>query len=257
MPEKTLGLSLKGDLSLAASASALSSFSDLLSAIAQEEDPHSSVDWTPEKLSVGSMEVEARGSAESTALLDRIDRRFLDVGESIRSPNGQGFSVPVTRAAQGLIEVTRASGASMRFSSPSGSVTVGDMRLWPAEEAEQPDDRYTYSEGSVEGIVETATIHNGLGFTLYDSLNERAIRCHYHEGNQEQVRRVWGKRAVISGTIQRDAMSGRPTAIRNIKSADPIEDVPTDSYLQARGAIPLPSGGVLPEVAIRLVRNAE
>ncbi len=254
MPERTYGLSIKGELSLAESAKALSSFSDLLDAIAHEEGPDNTVAWRPEALSVGSIDISAKGASDSLDLLDRIDQQYLDVGTSIGSPNGREFSAPVTRAAQALLDINRSNRVSIRFSSQSGMVTVGDLSLWPAEEPKVPP---TFSEGSVEGVVETASIHDGFWFTLFDSLNGLAVRCYYSKSLQEQVRSVWGKRAVISGVIQREALSGRPLAIRDIEIAELIEDTPAGAYRRARGVVPRSAAASQPEVAIRRARNAD
>ena len=110
--------------------------------------------------------------------------------------------------------------------------------------------------GAVEGRIQTLTTRRGLRFTLYDSLHDRAVSCHLREGQQETMRGLWDRCAVVQGRVSRDAITGRPIAIRNITKIEPRPEARTGSYLEAREASPLRPGDPMPEDTLRKIRDA-
>lgn len=67
---------------------------------------------------------------------------------------------------------------------------------------------------------------------------------------------AWGKVAIVEGMVRRDAFTGRPVSVREVTALTVQPDSPTDSYRRARGAVPVPPGGPLPEDVIRRLRDA-
>ncbi|MBI5841947.1 MAG: hypothetical protein HZB19_17805 [Chloroflexi bacterium] len=70
------------------------------------------------------------------------------------------------------------------------------------------------------------------------------------------MREAWGKRAVVSGKVGRQAESGRPVVIREVKSIEIIDKPEQGSYKHARGVLPWKQGDEKPEVTLRRMRNA-
>jgi hypothetical protein len=106
--------------------------------------------------------------------------------------------------------------------------------------------------------VQTLSSRGGLRFTLYDTLNDRAVSCYLAEDfDQEHMRDVWGRRAIIEGWVKRDATSGRPLTIRRVSNVVVRpETEPGGSYREARAAVPLSDSTLLPELVIRRLRDA-
>jgi len=107
--------------------------------------------------------------------------------------------------------------------------------------------------GMVEGVVETLTKRHGLRFTLYDQLNDRPVSCYLQEGQQEEMRGIWGKRAIVQGWVTRDPVDGHPVGIRQISSIQEIDEA--GDYTKARGIAPVGADALLPEEAIRRLRD--
>ena len=112
------------------------------------------------------------------------------------------------------------------------------------------------SIGAIAGRVQTLGDHADLRFNLYDTLFDRAVACYLTPGQEEIMRDAWGERARVSGRITREGSTGRPLSIRNIVAVDILQDAEPGSYRQARGAVPRPPGALLPEDAIRRLRDA-
>ena len=95
----------------------------------------------------------------------------------------------------------------------------------------------TKSLGAVRGRVETISQRNTLRFSIYDLVNDRAVSCHPHPEHKDIMREAWGLIADVSGTVTRDAKSGRPLTIRRVTRVDLVDEGDPDGYLRARGAL--------------------
>ena len=113
------------------------------------------------------------------------------------------------------------------------------------------------SIGAVTGRIQTLINRNGLRFSLYDRLFDKAIACYLSQGQEEMMREDWGKRARVSGRVSREATTGRPIAVRRITSVKILEEPDRSAYRKARGVISWKPGDKLPEQAIREMRDAE
>ena len=72
-----------------------------------------------------------------------------------------------------------------------------------------------YSIGSVEGRLETVSIHGQPTFTIYDALTSRAVRCEFEPDFLRRALDSVGARVLVHGRLQRDAR-GRPVRLRDI-----------------------------------------
>ena len=111
------------------------------------------------------------------------------------------------------------------------------------------------SIGAITGRVQTLSSRSGLRFNLYDTVHDRAVACYLGQGQEEIMREAWGNRATVVGRVSRDPVTGKPLSIRDIRKVELLDDVAPGTYRQARGAIPWEPGDILPEEAIRLLRD--
>ena len=110
--------------------------------------------------------------------------------------------------------------------------------------------------GAVEGRIETLTRRKGLRFTLYDTLNDKAVSCYLEEGHEVLMRGAWGRRAIVEGWVGRDPVTGRPLTIRRVRHIEILSDAESGTYRRARGVVPVGADGLSAEDAVRRVRNS-
>ena len=60
----------------------------------------------------------------------------------------------------------------------------------------------------------------------------------------------------VVGRVSREPVTGKPISIRDIRRVKLLDDVSPGAYRQARGAVPWEPGDMMPEEAIRLLRDA-
>jgi hypothetical protein len=112
------------------------------------------------------------------------------------------------------------------------------------------------SLGAIEGRIQTLSNRKGLRFVVFDILNDRAVSCYLSEGQEDRMREIWGKRAIVEGEISREKETGRPLAIRHITDIKVLEEIGRGGYLRARAIAPRKLGAPLAEVIIRQLRDA-
>jgi hypothetical protein len=112
----------------------------------------------------------------------------------------------------------------------------------------------TRAFGAIEGRLQTVSNRGSLHFTLYDTMNDRAVSCYLEADQDEILRDLWGERVTVEGSITRDANTGRPLTIRQIRRVRPIASR-FGSFREAMGASPWYLSEVRPEEAIRKIRD--
>ena len=70
------------------------------------------------------------------------------------------------------------------------------------------------------------------------------------------MRDVWGNVAVVEGLVERDPVTGRPAAVRDVQKVTVVREASPDGFLSARGLIRPVEGSPEPEVTIRAGRDA-
>ena len=114
----------------------------------------------------------------------------------------------------------------------------------------------TVAIGAVTGRVQVLSNRGGLRFNLYDTIHDKAVSCYLRQGQEEMMREAWGRRATVIGRVTREMETGRPIAVRGIIDVQILEEVAAGSYREARGSVPWQPGDMLPEDAIRRLRDA-
>lgn len=250
MASTTLTLGLEGEVTLELFVRAMSNFSGLVSALHNQIDRDTKIEWVIESLESGSATTRLRGESAQPEVVERVVRAYGVVGKSLADHTPIPYAADVVRNAVGLTSLLDGKIEALRFETPEDEFTVVSPEL----------SVITHSSadfGAVEGRIQTISERGGLRFTLYDTLEDKAVTCYLEPGQGNLLRDLWGRRARVEGLVNRDAVSGRPTAIRLISSIRPIGEVPADSYLLVRGIFNPGEGAERPEAAIRRLRDAQ
>ena len=206
--------------------------------------------WIVDDLQPGSAVVTLRAETGSDYEIARIVANYEDIG-AVLAQNGHPLSASerVKSAADRIKSLTEFVDY-VRFQTAENDFTIypnGDHQARPTA---------TVSIGVVTGRIQTLSNRNGLRFNLYDAIHDKAVVCYLASHQTELIREAWGCRAAITGRITREAQTGRPITIRQITAIETLAEPPPGSYRQARGAAPWQPGDLLPEDAIRRLRDA-
>jgi len=248
--KETLTFALEGDITLASFASALNEFNSLLGNLSKEVGNNSPVEWVVEELYAGSAIATFHGIYDDVKIVETIIEAYEEVGDALSSGREIPFSEAVRKNCRNITGVLNGKVTSIRFETPerdfiiSGKSQVGEKTA-PMK----------YSLGTVKGTVQTLSMRKKLSFTVWDSLFDKPVSCYLKEDQEELMREAWGKRAVVAGRIGRQAESGRPVVIREVKTIEILDKPERGSYKRARGILPWKSGDEKPEVILRRLRN--
>jgi len=263
MALNTLTIALSGEVGLDRFIEAVTKFYDLVTGLSAEAGA-SDVVWMIDDLSAASALAVVRGFGEIEKI-EKVVRAYGEVGVTMEQGKRlTQHSFKVRRAANGLRRIPGGSIDSVRLETPERETILrpvpvrrGDKQMLPAPfppplEAIRPA---TAAFGAVEGRIQTLSNRGGLRFTLYDTINDKAVSCYLAEGNEDIMRDAWGRLAAVEGFISRDPLSGRPLAIRRVRHVTVLQERSIGSYQDARGSS-LPLTDLLPERAIRRLRDA-
>lgn len=250
MPKNTLTLALDGEVALQDFAKAINNFNLLINQLSVEVGKDAQINWIIEELYSGSAVATFRGDYSDYEVIENVITAYEDVGDALASGREIPFSELVQRHAKALTNVIDHKITAIRFETPTQDYLIsGKVK----GESSEP---IKFSYGIVKGTVETLTKRRQLSFTLWDSLFDKPVHCYFKGGEEDNMRNVWGKRAVVSGRIGRQTGTGKPLVVRDVKYVRPLEEVEPGSYSNARGSLPWGKGGETPEEMIRRLRDA-
>lgn len=114
------------------------------------------------------------------------------------------------------------------------------------------------SIGSVEGFLETVSVHNGHKFIVYEGKTGKAVTCHFPRLRlMERVKESLGKRVIVSGLLARNPKN-EPVRITISKDTDFRvfdEDLKVLPFKDLGGSDPDFTGSVTTEEFIRRIRG--
>lgn len=253
MPNDSLTLVLNGEVSLANYIQALGGLQELIKALQAEVDPAAQVDWIVDELEKGSAVTTFRGRGASPGVIHKVVHGFEGVGRALQKGTRPKHSPKVNQAIDRIISVMGESVPSIRF-----ITDAVDADIYPPADSGKnstASKALPSAHGCIRGRVQTISNRHGLRFTLYDAIDDRPILCFLAPGNESVMKNAWGKLALVEGIVRRDALSGKPTTIREIRKVVPLKE--TGSYRDAIGVAPRREGDILsPEDAIRRLRDA-
>ena len=247
-------LALQGEVTLGAFADAVTHFSRLVEALSRDVAVNAEIRWVITELEAGSALTTAQGVGELDVVAS-VSSAYIDVGRSLERGVLPPFSKLVQEEARELISVINRGVEAVRFETPDADATIRRLELAleaaPIVEATEPQPA---AYGGVQGRVQTLTSRGRLRFTLYDTLFDKAVSCYLEQGQEDIMRDVWGRVAVVEGTVSRDSVTGRPQVIRAVRNVTVVRETSPDSYASTRGI--LPRGEAEPEIAVRALRDA-
>lgn len=246
MAKHTITFELGGRVEIKDLENGIIAFRRLISALTPR---NSHVAWVVEDLQPGSAVATLRGEADDPAIVEKVVTDYEIIGDTL-SRRGEltAYKSQVKNAADAIVALT--SGVEyVRFETPDDDYLIYRNGQSPIESAP------LVSIGAVTGRVQTLSNRSGLRFNLYDTIHDRAVACYLSSGQESLMREAWGRLAMVSGRVSRDASTGRAIAIRQIMNVDILEEVPPGSYRRARGAVPWQSSYKKPEEIIRQLRD--
>lgn len=251
MPGETLTFHLDGEVSLMQFRRAVEAFSEIVSRLTHDVAKDDGVRWIIESLDGGSARETVRGiSHRNVASVHKVVAAFEDVATHMqRGDASVGRTKAVQRSADEFLRMLDEGLLGVRFETEERDFTVAR----PADGARFSVPVVT-SLGAVDGKIQTVSDRGSLRFTLYDTMNDRAISCYLRKGDEDRLRGLWGHRAIVEGRLSRDGSTGRPLTIRDITDIVPMPDVDTD-WRAGIGAVPTGPNGLSAEDAIRRVRD--
>jgi len=253
MSGQTISFSIGGEVSLSALKRSIEQFQKIIDGLGADVAPGSKLRWVVDDLRGGSMAVTVRGlsASESEARAEEaVADGWLKLGRQLADGKPLSFSKPVVEATEALQRSARGCAPAMIFGSNGDDIVISTDPSGSAPTS-------MISFGSVTGRVQTVSNRNSLRFTIYQDHTDLAVPCYLRQGQEEQVRGTWGRRACVSGTLSRDAVSGRPLALREITDIELFPDVPVRRFEDARATGVWSPGDPLPEELIRELRDAE
>jgi hypothetical protein len=250
MAKDSLTFALEGDVVLEQFAVAINNFNTLLNGLSSEVGGGAKVEWVIDQLYSGSAIAMMHGEYEDAKVVENIINAYEDVGDYLASGKEIPYSNAVKRNAQNLTNVLNGKISMMRFETPSRDITISGK-----SHAGEKSPPLKYSHGTIKGTIQTLSMRKKLSFTIWDSMFDRPINCYLAPGQEEMMRQVWGKRAIVSGKIGRQAETGKPVVVRDVRYIRTLEEPTPGSYKRAKGVIPWVEGDELPEDVIRRLRH--
>jgi hypothetical protein len=250
MSKNTLTLALDGEVALRDFASAINSLNLLVNQLSKEVGKDAQIDWVIDDLYSGSAVATFRGIYPDMLVVENVIGAYEEVGDALAAGREIPFSEIVRRHATALTSVLDDKVTSIRFETPNHDYLISGK----VTEGKSEPIKFTY--GTVKGTIETLTKRKQLSFYLWDSLFDKPVHCYIKEGEEDNMRFAWGKRAIVSGKIGRQPQTGKPIVVREVRYVRVVEEAEPGSYRRARGSLPWGRGGETPEEMIRKLRDA-
>ena len=246
MAKNTITIEMGGRVDYKGLKDGITAFCDLIAALTGTE----SVSWIVEDLRPSSAIVTLQGESDNPATVELIVDRFGEIGKNLELHEDISDQHRGTVAAVNAIKKLAVSMEYLRFQTPDADYTIYGNGQIPNRPTT------TSTLGAVTGSVQTLSSRGALRFNLYDSILDKQVACFLASGQEEIMREAWGRRVTVSGWVSREISTGRPVAVRQIMGVKILEDAGSGSYEKARGAVPWQEGDLMPEDAIRRLRDA-
>ncbi len=233
----TLTLSLEGEVRLGDWAVAVRGLQEMIDGLAAELSSEQELVWIVDDLQASSAIATIRGVGPREAV-HRVVRGYERVGRSLHLnqviPFGPSVSVPANR----VVQLVNGNISSVRLETATRDYIVlpSDRRAGEREKDQDPAPSPREAWGMIEGRIQTVTTRGSFRFTLFDSVFDRAVSCYLSpDYPRDEMRDVWDKVARVEGWIARHPDTGRPQAVRRIRSIAVVAE-PSD-FRSARGVL--------------------
>lgn len=246
-------LVLNGDPTLADLTTALEGLQAMLKGLEADVAPGAHISWKIDSLERSSARVGVAGFADTPFTVESVAEAYLLAGRLLgRSPVAELPYKSARKGARTILGVINGSVPSVRFETTEDDATVTALprpQLTP-EVAELAEGAY----GAVQGRIQTASMRNGLRFTLYDLVEDKSVTCYPGTDQEDVVRGAWGHIAVVEGWVKRDPATQRPVTIRRVSNVTVLPEVAPGSWRRAEGVLRGLVRDEAPEATIRRIR---
>jgi hypothetical protein len=258
----TIRLVLKGapeNISLRSFSAALTNSLDILEDLdlAISHEPKGSLEWVVTRLSVGSLSVtiesrskiKARNFGPDTAEafvtgLDRVEK------QGVSPPYLSEHGLKKARNLAGLVGQDGVAG--IQVTDLGKTAEISRVAFENIRQITQIRDS---AIGSVEGTIETLSIHGRPRFLIYESRTRKAVSCQFSRDMWfEKIKDIMGKRVIVSGLLHYN-MKGEPhrVELEQIRLMKDRTELP--GIKELGGSDPEFTGGLSTEEYIKLIRN--
>ncbi len=239
MVARSFTIQLDGAVSLGRLTAALDAWQSALATIAENVGQTHVLDMRVDDLAVGSALVQVRVEFDAEVHASAFSRDYNQVGIQVRDGNVLDFPANLNKPVQALREVALMDGASgLTLSSEDADILIAPG-AWPVTPMVSGARRMqSEAIGVVIGKLQSLTSRSALKVTVYDVINDKAVRCLLTDEQHELARDLWNSDVIVEGLVRRDPATGRPLSIRDVRSIGPRQ-TPVDAYawMKARGAL--------------------
>lgn len=255
MANDTVKLELQGDIQLDVFAEATKHFSELVIALSKDIAGQGAIEWGLDTLHYGSPAVMMwQGHADNTNILESVVVAVEEVGQSLETGRAVPYGEHIRKIAVEIARIPNGKITTLLLGSKTYTAHITSESFSRMGAKVFPDEISSY--GQVVGYADTLS-RRGLTVTIFDELFEKAVLCHFEPGEEAQMRDMWtNRRVAVFGYVTRDAVSGRPRAIRDIRKVEYLPEPNPESFSLSRGVIPFQVGDELPEHIVRRLRDA-
>jgi hypothetical protein len=250
----TLTVALEGEvISLDKFAAALQVTLRMVNALTNEVAADSGpIEWIIEGLDRGSAIATIRGRSRpgEEETVELVVSAFGDVARALESREPIARSRAVVNQARKLERLLDGAVSEIRIETPDSDAFI---RRETIQIAVDPQVQQNY--GAVRGRIQTLTTRGSLRFTLYDAVHDKAVSCYLQEGQQDLMRDLWDRFAIVEGLVRRDAL-GRAVTVRDITNIVALREPEPGRWRDAFGSVRKPPGSESAETAIRRLRDA-
>ena len=174
-----------------------------------------SIQWMIRELSYSSPAQATLGAEQETDIAAQVASASFDgIDELSRGKSHpRHFSDAAIEAASDLSKISDAGGYRLEI---VHQARVAEVASLPGNSANETTVQYFHSIGSVEGMLETASVRNRPYLRVYDAVHDRGVTCYFSDTQMEQVRSGLGKRVIVSGQCEIES-TGQPRVDKGVQ----------------------------------------
>jgi hypothetical protein len=226
------------------------------------EDGKAGIHWNIVKATTNSpltLTLEAHVPAKRRDTSRAVVKSYMRGMRKLESGKGvpSDFADDILKEARALLGLLDRGVARMEFAAPGEEKVVPTLRSAALiDEFFGRRAAYFLADTTVEGSLETVTIHGGEAFDVFDQLTGTRVRCALPDGKISDAVNALGKRVAVSGRAK-FSDKGRPISIEveSIRVLREKSELPAASDFEGEGKLDI-TGGTDSAEFMRRLRDA-
>ena len=251
MTDNTITLNLEGMVAVRDLSELLINFTKLTDSLAKEVADSIEVEWVIKGLEYGSACVMAALQTPDAEKTDTLMHEIDTIAESMESGEQPPYPWRVMQHVADLTSILDKD----NITGFAITTTDGVKRRCKTKYSKEVVKVANTSFGSLIGRVDTVSSRRGFRIILYDDLFDSPVGCQLSDEQSELMRKAWKQRVRVTGTIQREALTGRPTRVTDVTDIVILKATDVSGFMRARGCLHLPPDTEPPEDFIRRIRD--